>query len=1091
RRILTVVDNALLLLTFENCSLNTAGAQPSISCLHYWRVMPSPVPSPDQYGCELDANPLSLSQEDHEALIQRVETKALSTTTAVPHDMEPDTTTPALRTTTDVPQQIEPDITTPALSTAAAIPQQMEPDAATPQRHRGRGEATPPAEPTPRSRLRSKMKQTTRAIDAGFSLPNTHALRQGPTTGNGTSNNDPAGSVQSSVQPTVVGSVQPSIHPSTAGPVQAPQQPGGGGEAGFPFNAYYGPCGHLHAMRPPHQHPGFHPQAMAPNYPHPPGLFLHPDPSVGYYPYAGPGYGNSHFPQPPVNSLLPSRATSSEPSSMGHASGDHLRPSPHPQPEHSQIGHPQTIPPMGYHPPAAYHPYIGPQYGNQHLHYPPPNPLPPTCSHSSEPTATRHPQSGPTLVHPISDGNPMITTPSGDDPCPSPQAFPPHSSKPAATRESQSGSALPDGNLTTHAASEDHPHPPPQAQSDHLQAAPPMDGQNLTSHGQPLPSTCPLNDHPRTSPGSEPNLTIVTPTPGDARLSGAPQIDHPPAHTELGSSDKPEGIISEQKLPGSPSVPPLQTPPNPAASRSPLLSPCTTPPHHAQISPSTNAQLSGIFDNPALTGIQEIIEKMIDSPTVGRMSKESRQALFKGFKDLDELVKKIGKQTSLSVGQICDRWAGLNNHPNGPTLWNMYQAFFEAYHEQELAHLEEKDHPKPGCIPCKATVTKRYWRRVIYSDECYVCLGEKKGRVFVTRRKDEKLLDDCVVPTFKQPNLRVMVWGCIAEGRKGPLVVVEYPGGKGKGLNSKRYQEQVLDAALWPFYNQLKEERGYVRFQQDGASPHRSKWTLKYEYDRFKQKYGGKKYPEILQAWYSMCQLTNNGDLSNAQRTREFRKFTENMDNLIHNASARLGFEAIFLAVGGIVNQDQNLSYLGGSDATREFFPERYRSTDRTAIGHLRAHVYAQQADPSTGVPVMSEMPAVVKVEPPSATDTDKVLFQLREIVIQKAAKFGINVMKRNNLAWKTLPSICAKAGIIILNWPEDVPYPCDDGFKKGISSMKQDQRLALLAAFEHSTRPVTFKKQYSLAIPKGQPVIIGVPPPADSRHTHGRRLFL
>ena len=124
--------------------------------------------------------------------------------------------------------------------------------------------------------------------------------------------------------------------------------------------------------------------------------------------------------------------------------------------------------------------------------------------------------------------------------------------------------------------------------------------------------------------------------------------------------------------------------------------------------------------------------------------------------------------------------------------------------------------------------TKRYWQRVIYSDECYVCLGEKNGRVFVTRRKDEKLLDDCVVPTFKQPNLRVMVWGCIAEGRKGPLVVVEYPGGKGKGLNSKRYQEQILDAALLPFYNQLKEERKYVRFQQDGASPHRSKSTLKW-----------------------------------------------------------------------------------------------------------------------------------------------------------------------------------------------------------------------------------------------------------------------
>ena len=58
-----------------------------------------------------------------------------------------------------------------------------------------------------------------------------------------------------------------------------------------------------------------------------------------------------------------------------------------------------------------------------------------------------------------------------------------------------------------------------------------------------------------------------------------------------------------------------------------------------------------------------MIAKMIDSPTVGRMSKESRQALFRGFKELDDVVKKIKKESGLSVNQILDRWDGLNNHP--------------------------------------------------------------------------------------------------------------------------------------------------------------------------------------------------------------------------------------------------------------------------------------------------------------------------------------------------------------------------------------------------------------------------------------------
>jgi hypothetical protein len=71
-----------------------------------------------------------------------------------------------------------------------------------------------------------------------------------------------------------------------------------------------------------------------------------------------------------------------------------------------------------------------------------------------------------------------------------------------------------------------------------------------------------------------------------------------------------------------------------------------------------------------------------------------------------------------------------------------------------------------------------------------------------------------------------MVWGCIARGRKGSLVVVEYPGGRGGGLNSKRYLEQVLVGCLLDFYTKLKHLRGYMQFQQDGAPAHTSRATL-------------------------------------------------------------------------------------------------------------------------------------------------------------------------------------------------------------------------------------------------------------------------
>ena len=98
----------------------------------------------------------------------------------------------------------------------------------------------------------------------------------------------------------------------------------------------------------------------------------------------------------------------------------------------------------------------------------------------------------------------------------------------------------------------------------------------------------------------------------------------------------------------------------------------------------------------------------------------------------------------------------------------------------------------------------------------------------MTQRPDEEFDEDCLVPTFKQSSVHVMVWGCIMKGWKGPLVVLEYPGGKGGGMNTARYQEQVLESVLKDFYKQMDAERDGVIFQQDGAASHRSKSTKKW-----------------------------------------------------------------------------------------------------------------------------------------------------------------------------------------------------------------------------------------------------------------------
>jgi hypothetical protein len=117
------------------------------------------------------------------------------------------------------------------------------------------------------------------------------------------------------------------------------------------------------------------------------------------------------------------------------------------------------------------------------------------------------------------------------------------------------------------------------------------------------------------------------------------------------------------------------------------------------------------------------------------------------------------------------------------------------------------------------------WGQVAFSDECYIYLGDSHGRTYVTRQPNKHLKEECLVLTFKRSLVSIMVWGVIMSGQKGPLVILEYPGGKGNGMNLKKYQEQVPEGVFLDFHAQMKAKRGAVIFQQDNAPSHMSKST--------------------------------------------------------------------------------------------------------------------------------------------------------------------------------------------------------------------------------------------------------------------------
>jgi transposase len=201
------------------------------------------------------------------------------------------------------------------------------------------------------------------------------------------------------------------------------------------------------------------------------------------------------------------------------------------------------------------------------------------------------------------------------------------------------------------------------------------------------------------------------------------------------------------------------------------------------------------------------------------------------------------------------------------------------------------------------------WARVIWSDEAYIYLGDDHGRVFVTRRPDEEYLDECLVPTFKQSPVRVMVWACIMKGRKGPLVVLEYPGGKGGGMNTRRYCEQVLEGVLLDFYAEMSQTRGSVRFQQDNASCHTSKSTKKWLTDHgIPLLYHPPNSPDlspIEPVWHELKKIirhlrhppTTVDDLKSAVRAAWDQLDIADIDKYISSMPDRV--DAIFRAKGG------------------------------------------------------------------------------------------------------------------------------------------------------------------------------------------------
>ena len=82
-------------------------------------------------------------------------------------------------------------------------------------------------------------------------------------------------------------------------------------------------------------------------------------------------------------------------------------------------------------------------------------------------------------------------------------------------------------------------------------------------------------------------------------------------------------------------------------------------------------------------------------------------------------------------------------------------------------------------------------KKVIFSDECVLCVGVDPHRQWVIRPKGQALEKRYLMPGLKSGHVSIMVWACFSGKRIGPILVLEQ-----RGIGADEYERIVCDRVL-------------------------------------------------------------------------------------------------------------------------------------------------------------------------------------------------------------------------------------------------------------------------------------------------------
>ncbi|KIM60944.1 hypothetical protein SCLCIDRAFT_26273 [Scleroderma citrinum Foug A] len=253
------------------------------------------------------------------------------------------------------------------------------------------------------------------------------------------------------------------------------------------------------------------------------------------------------------------------------------------------------------------------------------------------------------------------------------------------------------------------------------------------------------------------------------------------------------------------------------------------------------------------------------------------------------------------------------------------------------------------------------------------------------------------------------------------------------------------------------------------------------------------------------------------QRHQLFNKSVKRLTQSFAALSKAHGIKAAFVMAGSIVNQDGSLGYAYTTPGTEDFFLERCHADANAIISHFKTHIYnrvslaclteafntdklgkgkAKERN-HTGHDVVDLTSDNDGLVPDNGCEEQEDHTLVKKLLTSWIESLGQSLALGKLFPWKQLLLKLGQNGVVCENWP-DVLFPRQEppshSKPKGISDLLIMECSQIVAAIrDNGPHRLCFRldlcNKADLCASK-MPVIIGAPPPHDSKLTNVMRMF-